>query len=238
MKYIKVNPNYKMQKIPLPGTDLHIILIDEFLFNTDPITHFAHNIAYFNPVYFDNTQFPGMRDKMPMPYTRLLKSFFESVLLPEFRPLSSNQTHFHSSLLSLVSCLPSTLTVNQKMPHVDSCDNNDYAFVHYLSSQELGGTSFYRYKPKNLTEFHQEHKSVLPEMITEVANHPNEHSGYITSSTNLFEQILTVEAKVNRLVIYPANVLHSANLISQNSYCGDINLGRLSISSFASITNT
>ncbi|WP_033083579.1 DUF6445 family protein [Colwellia psychrerythraea] len=237
MKNIKVNPDYNLQRIPIPGTPLHAIVVDEFLFNTDTVTHFAHNIAYFNPMFSDNTLFPGMRDKMPMPYTRLLKCFFEKIILPKIKTQSSYQSNFHSSLLSLVTCPPSELAINQKMPHVDSCNNDDYAFVHYFSAQSLGGTSFYCYKPKQLIEFKQEHKPVLPEMITQVTNSPNDHLSYITASTSLFDQILTIEAKFNRLVIYPANVLHSANLTSPNSYCGDINRGRLSISSFASITN-
>jgi len=236
MKNIKVNPDYTLQKVSIPGTSLHVLVIDEFLFNTDAVTHFAHNIAYFNPMFADNTLFPGMRDKMPMPYTQLLRRFFEAFILPNTRPESRYQSNFHSSLLSLVTCEPSLLTVSQKMPHVDSCNNGDYAFVHYLSSQELGGTSFYCYKPRNLIEFNHEHKQVLPEMITKVTENPKDHCSYITGSTSVFEKILTIEAKFNRLVIYPANILHSANLTSPHSYCGDINQGRLSISSFASIT--
>jgi hypothetical protein len=189
------------------------------------------------PMFADNTLFPGIRDKMPLPYTRVLKCFFEDIILPEVKPDSSYQSSFHSNLLSLVTCNPSELTVNQKMPHIDSCNNDEYAFVHYLSSQELGGTSIYRYKPKNLIEFTQEHKAVLPEMINKVTNSPNDHSSYIVGNTSLFEQVLTIEAKVNRLVIYPANILHSPHLASQDSYSGDIKSGSLSILSFANITN-
>jgi hypothetical protein len=236
MKHIKANPKLTIQKVSLPGTSLHVFIVDDFLSDTASVINFAHNIAYLNPMFADNTLFPGMRDKMPMPYTRLLKHFFEEMLLPIIAPKKSLDTVFHSSLLSLVTCQPSALSVNQKMPHVDSCNDVDYAFVHYFSSKELGGTSFYRYKPQNLIELKQENKDILPEMITQVKNNPNDHGSYITSSTSLFEQVLTVEAKVNRLVIYPANILHSANLTTKKSYCGDINEGRLSVSSFASIS--
>jgi hypothetical protein len=235
MKNLKINPALTIKKVLIPNTTLSVYIIDNFLLCTESVVHFAHNIAYFNPMFADKTLFPGMRDKMPIPYTRVLKKTFDERILPELRPNESFDSQFHSSLLSLVSCKPNALTVNQKMPHVDSCNDIDYAFVHYLSSKELGGTSFYCYKPKKLIELKEEHKSVLPEMMTKVKNSPNDHNNYITKSTSLFEQILTVEAKINRLVIYPANVLHSANLISENSYCGDLYQGRLSISSFASI---
>jgi hypothetical protein len=236
MKDITINPNYKLQKFQIPGTSSYLIIIDEFLLDTQPIINFANNIAYFNPMFADKTLFPGMRDKMPMPYTRLLKSFFEESILPKIKGDAEYQSHFHGSLLSLVNCDPVDLRANQKMPHVDSCNSSDFAFVHYFSAKELGGTSFYRYKPQKIIQFTQDEKDILVEMLNDVISTPEEHSTYITGSTSVFDEVFSVEAKVNRLVIYPANVLHSANLISPRSYCGDIKEGRLSISSFASIS--
>ncbi|MBU2894280.1 hypothetical protein KO495_13250 [Colwellia sp. D2M02] len=236
MKNLRVNPDYTLNKVTISDSDVSVLVIDNFLFNSDAIMHFAHNIAYFNPMFSDNTLFPGMRDKMPAPYTRLLKAFFDNILLKEIKPDAVYQSSLNKSLLSLVTCPPTDLSANQKMPHVDSCNDDDYAFVHYLSGQALGGTSFYRYKPKNLIAFTQQHQAVVPEMLEKVTQSPEEHASYITQSTSLFEQVLTIDAQPNRLIIYPANILHSANLVSNESYCGDINQGRLSISSFASIT--
>ena len=235
MKNLKVNPNFQLTKVPLPGTSLSILVVDDFISDISTIENFAKNIAYFNPMFADNTFFPGMRDKMPKPYTRLLHTFFDEHLLSKLTTCLPSSSIFHSSLLSLVTCPPASLSVNQKMPHVDSCNEGDFAFVHYLSPKELGGTSFYCFKPKSLIEFKQKDKLVLNDMISQVTSSPKEHSNYITSSTSLFEQILTIDAKINRLIIYPANILHSANLTSKESYSGDIENGRLSISSFASI---
>ncbi len=237
MKNLKINNELKIQTLSIPDTSLKVIVIDNFLLDIAPVKIFAHNIAYLNPMFSDNTLFPGMRDKMPMPYTRLLKDFFETDIFPLISCDAQTQSTFHSSLLSLVTCKPSELNTNQKMPHVDSCNDNDYAFVHYLSPKELGGTSFYKYKPLNISEFTAKQRHLLPEMSQEVAKYSGEHKSYLTSTTSVFEQILTIEAKVNRLVIYPANILHSANLTSEQSYCGDLDKGRLSISSFASVNN-
>jgi hypothetical protein len=235
MKNLNINSSFQLTKIPLPGTSLNILVVDDFIKDINIIENFAKNTAYFNPMFTDNTLFPGMRDKMPKPYTRLLHTFFEEHLLSELTTRVSSSSIFHSSLLSLVTCTPSLLSVNQKMPHVDSCNESDFAFVHYLSPKELGGTSFYCFKPKSMIEFKPKDKLVLNDMITQVTNSPEDHASYITSSTSLFEQILTIDAKINRLIIYPANILHSANLITKESYSGDIEKGRLSISSFASI---
>jgi hypothetical protein len=109
--------------------------------------------------------------------------------------------------------------------------------VHYLSGEELGGTSLYRYIPKDIIEFHEKDEVILDEMLKEVISKPDEHHGYITSSTSLFEQVLKVDAKFNRLVIYQGNLLHGANLTSKKSYSGDTTHGRFSITSFASISD-
>lgn len=235
MKNLKINPNLTIKKIIIPGTSLHAYIIDNFLLNTDSVMNFAHNLAYFNPMFSDNSFYPGIRDNMPLPYKNLLKAFFDTKILPEILNRDDINSTFHKCLLSLITCQPSKLIYDQKVPHIDSCDSRDYAFVHYLSDEELGGTSIYKYKPKNLIEFNEEHKSVLSEITSEVEKCLEEHQGYITGTTSLFEQTLNINAQFNRLVIYQGNLLHSANIISAESYCSDPKKGRLSIASFASI---
>lgn len=234
MKNLALNPKFKIKKVNIPNTELYAYIIDDFILNTNSIMHFAQNIAYFNPTFSDNSYYPGVRDNMPLPYGRLLKKFFEEYILPKFIN-EAGTINLHKCLLSLVACRPNQLTIDQKMPHIDSYNNKDFAFVHYLSGKELGGTSIYKYKPRNKTEITVADKKILDEMLIEVANYPEEHRGYITQSTPLFEQVLNIEAKFNRLVIYQGNLLHSANLDSPLSYCGDKRTGRLSISSFGSL---
>lgn len=235
MKNLKVNPELKIEKVIVPGTNLYVYIIDDFLLDTDSVVFFAQNFAYFNPIFSDNSYYPGVRDNMPLPYKRLLESFFQDRIVPNLSDKKYNAVTFHKCLLSLISCKPSELLIDQKMPHIDSCKSSEFALVHYLSGKELGGTSLYRYIPKNLIEFKEEDENVLDEMLADVAALPKEHSGYITKSTSIFEQVLSIEAKFNRLVIYQGNLLHSANLSTKQSYCGDAATGRLSIASFCSL---
>jgi len=235
MRNLKVNPKCTVQSILIPGTNLYAYIIDDFLVDIASVMHFAQHIAYFNPMFADNSYYPGVRDNMPLPYQRLLQTFFQEQILPNIKDNDYNSVAFHKCLLSLTSCKPSSLLIDQKIPHVDSCKTNDFALVHYLSGKELGGTSLYRYKPKNLIVFEEADEATLKEMIADVTVFPQEHRGYITQSTSIFEQILSIEAKVNRLVIYQGNILHSANLTSERSYSGDAINGRLSIASFCSV---
>ena len=97
--------------------------------------NFAHNIAYFNPMFSDNSFYPGIRDNMPQPYLRVLHAFFQNEILPKIDNKNYRESILHKSLLSLVSCKPANLIADQKVPHIDSCDERDYAFVHYLSPE-------------------------------------------------------------------------------------------------------
>ena len=235
MKNLTLNPKLTIQEVSIPYTNLNAYIIDDFLLNADSVLHFAKNIAYFNPMHADNSYYPGVRDNMPEPYIRLLHDFFQQSIIPKLVGREQSTAIIHKSLISLVTCLPSQLLTEQKMPHVDSCKSSEYAFVHYLSGQELGGTSIYRYIPKNIVELNEQDEVILDDMLNEVSSKSNEHNGYITDSTSLFEQVLKVEAKFNRLVIYQGNLLHGANLTSKESYSGDTANGRFSITSFASI---
>ena len=236
MKDLRVNPNLTIQKVAIPYTKLHAYIIDNFLLNTDSVLYFAKNIAYYNAMHQDNSYYPGVRDNMPNPYRILLHDFFQTKILPLILPDQNYTSVIHKSLISLPSCLPADLLTEQKMPHVDSCKNNEYAFVHYLSGKELGGTSIYRYIPDDIVQLTEKSELILDNMHKAIIDNPIEHSGYITQSTSLFEQVLCIDAKVNRLVLYQGNLLHSANLSSKESYSGDTKNGRLSITSFASLS--
>lgn len=237
MKNLTLNPQLKIQEISIPNTNLNAYIIDDFLLNADSVMDFAKNIAYFNPMFSDNSYYPGVRDNMPEPYLRLLQRFFQDNIIPKLKDREQCKAIVHKSLISLITCAPSQLLTEQKMPHVDSCKNNAFAFVHYLSGEELGGTSIYRYIPKDIIEFHEKDEVILDDMLSEVTSTSAEHHGYLSNSTSLFEQVLKVDAKFNRLVIYQGNLLHSANLLSKESYSGDTTHGRFSITSFASISD-
>lgn len=235
MKNLTLNPNMNIKKLMVPGTKLYVYIIDDFLLDMTSVMNFAHNIAYFHPMFADNSYYPGVRDNMPQPYLRLLQAFFEGNILPDITNKSDYAVVVHKCLLSLIACKPANLLIDQKIPHIDSCDERDYAFVHYLSDKDLGGTSIYKYTPEDIIEFKQSDKPLLTAMVNNAKQKNAEHKGYIVDTTSLFEQVLKIEAKFNRLVIYQGNLLHSANITSTNSYCKDTKVGRLSIASFASI---
>ena len=237
MKDLQINVNHKVNKVSIPETDKFIFIVDDFLDSLAPVLKFSYDVAYFNPMFADGSFFPGMRDHMPTPYIRMLQEFFEQKILPQINSEAST-ANFHKSFLSLVTCKPENLTVEQKMPHVDSCNRNNYAFVHYISSANNGGTSIYKYLPQQLIEFNESDQATLEKMRQDVEQKIDEHCGYIDGSTSVFERVLKIPHVQNRLLIYPGNLLHSANIGSDCVLTANPRAGRLAISTFASIATT
>ena len=135
-------------------------------------------------------------------------------------------------MLSLTTLNPDELSTAQKMPHVDALGDDQFASIHYLCDRSHGGTAIYRYRPKNIVRLMNENNSVISEMIKKVSENSEEHPGYLAGDTSLFKRELLIEAKLNRLILYPSNLLHCAVLSSPRSLINDVSEGRLSVASF------
>jgi hypothetical protein len=228
MDELKLNPDLKVVKLEHDDPDIIVYVVDDFLLNPETITEYAQNTAYFGPVGSDHTAYPGIRDRLPRPYERALARLIELVF-------GISDATISRCMLSLVTLKPDELIATQKLPHIDSLEDNQMASVHYLSTQDRGGTSIYRYKPRNLLRVTADKQEFVREMIEHVKEHAADHSGYLLGDTSLFKREVCIDAKYNRIVLYPGNLLHCANLGSPASYLNDIQQGRLSVASFFQI---
>lgn len=232
MEQYALNPDFKVEIIHLDCINEDVIVVDNFLKSLTPIIHFASDVAYFEPVGSDGTLFPGKRDVMPEPYYRV---FTELLMLLQARNvfnLEKKELYLHRCKLSFVTQKPQELSILQRMPHIDSTDDNTFAGVHYITAKESNGTAIYRYIPENLIKITHEKQHLLHDVIKQTKKHASEHWGYLNRNTSLFEQVLTIKAKANRVVLYKSNLLHSANLDNNQVYTPNVCTGRLSISCF------
>ncbi|OUS68493.1 hypothetical protein B5G52_19395 [Pseudoalteromonas sp. A601] len=232
MKQLELNPNYKVTSIKINDINEDILIVDDFIKDLEPIMHFAKQYAYLQPVGSDGTLYPGKRDDMPEPYFKVFIKLINNLLEKKHLNTDDKNVYLHKAKLSLVTLEPKDLNTLQKMPHVDSTDDKTFAAVHYLVGGEFGGTAIYRYIPFNLIKITKDKEHLAHQMITQVKNNPIQHQSYLSDNTSLFEKVVNVSAKLNRVVLYKSNLLHSANLKDKINYIDDINLGRLSISSF------
>jgi len=220
-----LNQAMNVEKIQHMDPEISVYVVDSFLANPEVLLEYAKNKAYFGNVGDDSTAYPGIRDRLPSSYEQAMGKVIE--LVYGFRnPL------VHRCMISLTTLQPTQLSAAQKMPHVDAFSDDQYAAVHYLCGEPHGGTAIYRYRPRNLVKIRHGDRGVMHEMIEEVRRHPVDHSGYLSGDTCLYKQELVIKAKLNRLVLYPSNLLHCAVLSSPGSLDSDASKGRLSVASF------
>jgi hypothetical protein len=226
----ELHQNYQDNVQFLPNSQHQVTIIDNALSNPDAVTEYARNTAYFNKVGTDNTFYPGIRDKMPRPYLRFLDCLIRELVIKGTLTGNLETLDVYRSELSLTTLSPEKLHLFQKMPHIDCLDADEYAVVHYFCSDNHGGTSLYKYKPLAQIELNSEDE--VHQMIEQVEAHQASHSGYIDGDTPLFERVLQVPPRFNRIAIYKGNLLHSADLSNPINQINDLDIGRLTIASF------
>lgn len=224
MKYT-LNPAVNVERIKHIDPEISVYVVDDFLKNPEELVDYAISKAYFGKVGADRTAYPGIRDRLPSTYEHALLQAIEHVL-PDCSPVISR------CMLSLTTLDARQLHAAQKIPHVDTVNDDQYASIHYLCDPPHGGTALYRYLPRNKIRIRNSDRPVIQEMIQAVHDHPEDHQGYLVGDTRFYKQELVVEAKFNRLVIYPGNLLHCALLTSPQSLVPDVSCGRLTVASF------
>ncbi|HRH76695.1 MAG TPA: DUF6445 family protein, partial [Cellvibrionaceae bacterium] len=108
----------------------------------------------------------------------------------------------------------------------------DFACVHYLCDEKKGGTSIYRHKKTGIERITEDNVDYYNQAVNEEGALIQLEGSYMNGSNAYFEQIACVEAVFNRMVIYPANVLHSGNISKDFTFDSNPSRGRLTINSF------
>lgn len=228
----EINQNAHVTKVQLADDDNFIVIIDDFLVNPDEVVNFARHTAYFEPVGSDGTYYPGVRDNMPAPYGRALREALLPIISDYYYDGGGRACVDLVCKLSIVTLQSEQLIDEQKIPHIDSSDENAYAMVHYLCDESHGGTSLYRYKPTGEVKIANDPVNAMKNMTRAAKELADEHGAYLNGDTSLFERVGGVSAKFNRLVLYKSNLLHCADIQSEKSCQKDISVGRLSVASF------
>lgn len=180
--------------------------------------------------------YPGIRKLVPSQYCDLLCQL-RPLLTTSFKLNDTAKADVIMSAFSLTTTPIEKLRPIQMLPHFDTPYENQFAMVHYLCNKKHGGTGFYRHRVSGFESISTDRLSCYKEQIKQQAMNEKVHiqPRYIQGNTSLFERIYSVEAKMNRAIIYPSNVLHSGNIKSAESLSTDPLQGRLTINSFFTI---
>ncbi len=206
-----------------------LLLVDNFLKGASALKEYAiqqNNFARADSFY------PGLRMQVPQAYTfaivKHLGFFMEQFFHLEVRKIKNAVSKF-----SIVTDSPDDLSLLQRIPHFDSPSRKGLAVVHYLQSIPSMGTSLYRHNSTNFEYVDDERYSSYMAKIEE--RYPTKDAypeGYINGSTDQFEEIASVEAIFNRLVMYRGTSLHSGQIGKDYNFDPSPATGRLTLTSF------
>lgn len=176
-----------------------------------------------------DTFYPGVRMPISRHYPTALIRNLHQILAADFG-CSPDRIVSCASSYSIVTTTPGNLSPLQKVPHFDSLSTKSIAFVHYLCDHDGTGTSLYRHKA---TGFEYVDKSRAEEytqrLNRELENSDASNNGYITQSTQVFDQIHTANSQFNRIIAYRGSSLHSGNIPQDANFSMDPATGRLTI---------
>jgi hypothetical protein len=209
-----------------------VVVIDEFSGALEKILKIAESLT---PYPLSTNYYPGLRrkilkaDEAAAAYVietceragQLIEGVFG---LDSFDLLEAS--------FSMITVRPSALTLPQRAPHFDTTDQKHLALLHYLRVPEETGTAFYRQRSTGIERVTQTNIDLFVETAkAEVPKLPRE-SGYIHGSNQYFDEIGSIEAVPDRLIIYQGCLLHSSIIPPSMDLSTDPRRGRLTTNLF------
>jgi hypothetical protein len=138
----------------------------------------------------------------------------------------------HEASFSVVATPPDQLQAVQRTPHFDSSDQNLFALLHYLRVPAGTGTAFYRHRSTAIERVTKENFDRFVAAAERELATRAPHSGYFGGSDEFFEQIGSIEALPDRLIIYHGSLLHSGVIPRGMTFSADPRDGRLTANLF------
>lgn len=216
-----------------------IAVVDDFLAAPDDLRAYA--AAQANEFFMPEKSYPGVLLNLAAHPMHDIYRFIRFELGPRFSFLRGGAQF--SSLLSMTTLQPDELSTLQRLCHSDppaTGARRNFAFVLYLfENEKLGGTGFYRWKEQQAiteaTALEKQDPEKALAFLQERFPTFNKPPCYITESTEIAEQLDVVPAKYNRLIFYPGDIPHSAQILSPELLSADVNEGRLTLNCFTSV---
>lgn len=227
-----LNKKASLTKLLIGAEKVPLLVIDNFATSVSDLLEFSGDGSSFQAD--KNNFYPGKRKLMPKEYGEKICHQYSAICQSFFAITQTSTAKIVMSALALADTPVKQLRPMQMLPHIDTPKSNQLAVVHYLCDQEHGGTAFYRHKKSAFEVITQARLYPYASQVKKeaIANQIHKNPRYMSGSDNMFEQLYSVEAQINRAIIYPSNLLHSGNI---NAACGlssEPKKGRLTIGSF------
>lgn len=175
--------------------------------------------------------YPGVRAPLPPAYFSAVDVVIGQVLADLFA--LPPRARVLDASFSIVTAPAETLSVEQRLPHVDAIEPGRVALIHYLARDDTDGTAFYRHRASGWETIDAARSPpYLAQLNAELRAGGPPAPGYIAGDTPLFERVETVPAKYNRAILYRSAMLHSGAITPGRVLAADPTTGRLTITGF------
>ncbi len=204
-----------------------VVIIEDFSSQFAAIVEAAKNASYNKAM----AAYPGIRAGLNAQYLSERSAILSEIVQNIFG--FTRGIKCESCDYSIVTTKPEDLTPGQQIPHYDTPQNNILAFMHYVHSNERGGTAFYRHKKTGFETITAERENQYRQALkAEDENKSMPEPAYIYGSNDRFEMIGDIESKPNRFILYRGQTLHSGSISKDANFSPDPSVGRLTINGF------
>jgi hypothetical protein len=205
-----------------------IAIIDHFAPDPDALRRFAAERRYAPA----GRHYPGIKAALPADYMRTQGPLIGKILREVFGV--TGKVSILEADFSIVTAVPTHLSIEQRLPHVDALEPGRLALVHYLVPGGTDGTAFYRHRATGYETVDTTRSAAyLARLEHDLAGDAVPDS-YITGDTALFEQIASVPGVYNRALLYRSRMLHSGAIRPDAALSDDPSTGRLTVTGFFS----
>lgn len=201
-----------------------VVVIDHATGQRDALVDFAATRSRFAPAADVGSAYPGLLGPAPTAYVDAMVRMVLPLIATHFTDAPVQPARARGNF-SLVTLSPDALSPDQRVPHVDSADRLQFATVHFLSSTNGDGTRFFRHRATGFETIDAECLATYRAALdTEIADVPAAYAG---GDDGPFEEIDTVDAAPDRLILYRAALLHSGAITTLPVEPADPRRGRL-----------
>jgi hypothetical protein len=224
---IAINPKANVRPLRIGNEGILIVVIDEFLLDPDSLIEDAVRSPFSTPA---SPYYPGLNAPISNEYLDVLVANLRPILDRGYN-IGSGDLEAHA-FFALSTTTAEAMSPLQKIPHYDQFRPNNFALVHYLARNQFSGTGFFRHDATGFETIDLDRRDPYMTVVERQLNEiPARTMGYVSQSTRNYKLIEYVEAKFNRLVLYPSNVLHCA-MLDGAQLTDDPKTGRLTANTF------
>jgi Family of unknown function (DUF6445) len=223
------NPNASVSSARVGECPIAVTVADNVLLRPRLLAEFALGLEF---VEDDGNLYPGVRARVPAEFSRPFHAWLTHTLHRTGVLEESCHTYDDASFFSIVNKSPANLLPLQRIPHYDSADPGVFAAVIYLFDRANCGTSFYRHRTTGYEKINGDNKDNYKTALNRnMKNLGPPARKYTNGSNDLFERTHSVDSAFNRIVIYPGNILHAADIDASLFDGNDNGQWRLTVSS-------